>query len=367
MNVMENLSVNAMNKNQCSVLVLALIVIKLLFLSLILAPNVAYARDVEGSSKTGYQVSSTGAFNYSMDIQMPPGVNGMQPDLGLHFSSRHKNGPFGVGWQLSGLSSITRCGRTHATDGIKGGVNHDANDRYCLNGQRLIPVAGQISTNPAANGTYVPHRAEYRTELESFSKIISYGWRPNKNGYGAPTHWRVWKKDGTMMEFGTSEGAQFVLPGTTSIHSWKLSRHYDRNSNYYEVTYQASEGLPLRIYFTRNNLYNPVQNSLIGTDVVEDSSLLTKEIVRFYYEIREDKRWQYVAGTRITKQRRINQITVFSRGGIYRTYTFDYHHSPISKNTRMGSIRECGRNGKCFPAIKVDFGEHGFHVNKAEQ
>jgi hypothetical protein len=39
---------------------------------------------------------------------------------------------------------------------VKGGVNYDDNDRYCLDGQRLIAISGQ-------NGK---SGSEYRTEID---------------------------------------------------------------------------------------------------------------------------------------------------------------------------------------------------------
>jgi hypothetical protein len=46
----------------------------------------------------------------------------------------------GVGFGLGGLSAIHRCSKTIAIDGVKGGVNYDDNDRYCLDGQLLASV-----------------------------------------------------------------------------------------------------------------------------------------------------------------------------------------------------------------------------------
>jgi hypothetical protein len=42
------------------------------------------------------------------------------------------NGQLGLGFSLGGLSVIHRCAKTIATDGVKGGVNYNNNDRYCL-------------------------------------------------------------------------------------------------------------------------------------------------------------------------------------------------------------------------------------------
>ena len=83
-----------------------------------------------------------GSVNYTLPIQVAPGRGGMQPELFLNYSSGGGNGVLGVGWSLGGLSAIHRCPRTLAQDGAVGGINFDENDRYCLDGQRLVAVSG---------------------------------------------------------------------------------------------------------------------------------------------------------------------------------------------------------------------------------
>jgi hypothetical protein len=96
---------------------------------------------VAGFTPGSFRVSETGAATYTIPIRVPPGIAGMQPQLALTYNSQAGNGLLGVGWSLSGLSAISRCPRTVAQDGVKGGINYDANDRYCLDGQRLVALA----------------------------------------------------------------------------------------------------------------------------------------------------------------------------------------------------------------------------------
>ena len=98
-------------------------------------------------------VSGLGAFTYSIPIVVPPSTADMGPALSLDYSSQYGDGPEGMGWVLAGLPTISHCPRTTAQDGIHGNVNYDLNDRFCMNGQRLVAISGTYG----ANGT------QYRT------------------------------------------------------------------------------------------------------------------------------------------------------------------------------------------------------------
>ena len=76
-----------------------------------------------GTIQGQFNVSPTGAATYSIPIEVPPGINGMQPKLSLEYNSNAGNGPLGVGWALGGLSKITRCPQTYARDGKIHGVD----------------------------------------------------------------------------------------------------------------------------------------------------------------------------------------------------------------------------------------------------
>ncbi len=47
-------------------------------------------------------------FHQKIPIKIPQGVHGMQPNLALEYDPNAGNGIVGVGWQLTGLSTITR-------------------------------------------------------------------------------------------------------------------------------------------------------------------------------------------------------------------------------------------------------------------
>lgn len=99
---------------------------------------------VPGKIPGEFAISPSGAATYRIPIEVPPGVAGMQPQLALSYNSQAGNGIMGMGWSIEGLSAITRCPKTMATDGVRGGVNFNTEDRFCLDGQRLINVLGGL-------------------------------------------------------------------------------------------------------------------------------------------------------------------------------------------------------------------------------
>lgn len=108
-------------------------------------------------------ISALGGATYSIPIQVPDGIDGVQPNLSVVYNSQGGNGLLGWGWNLGGLSAITRVGQTNYHDGNTTGISFDYHDRYALDGQRLIVLDGN---------TYGSNGAEYKTEVDGMSKIV---------------------------------------------------------------------------------------------------------------------------------------------------------------------------------------------------
>ncbi len=79
-----------------------------------------------------------GAKTYQVPIAIPSGINGFQPDLSLIYNSLQGFSPIGTGWNLSGISGITRGGKNIYFDGETKGVVMDNSDSFVLDGVRLI-------------------------------------------------------------------------------------------------------------------------------------------------------------------------------------------------------------------------------------
>jgi len=152
-------------------------------------------------------VSLAGAANYTIPISVPPGINGIVPQISLSYSSQGGNGVVGYGWNIAGVSSITRIPSTKFHDGIIDPVDFDSYDRFALNGQRLIVKTG--------SGAYGADQTLYETESFSNLKIKSYGVHPNGANYG-PAYFTVEHPDGSKAYYGNSTDSK-------SITDWAIT------------------------------------------------------------------------------------------------------------------------------------------------
>lgn len=281
-----------------------------------------------------FSVTEMGAATYTLPIAVPPGTGGMEPKLAFAYNSSTGNGLLGVGWSLSGLSAVTRCPRTKAQDDVRGGIKFDANDRFCLDGQRLIAISG----------TYGADGTEYRTERESYAKVVSYGTAGN-----GPAWFKAWTKAGQILEFGNTADSRIEAQGKATARLWAINRITDTVGNYISVTYteNSADGdyYPNRIDYTGNS----------ATGLAPNAS------VRFSYEDRPDSVPLYAAGSRINSGKRLTTVTTYVGTDQVMTYTLAYVVSPATQRTRLIAITQCDRTGGCLPATTFKWrGSAGF-------
>src|SRR5690554_689803 len=142
-----------------------------------------------GATKGQFTVSLSGEAQYNLPIETPPGINGIVPEVGLIFNSNSQNGIAGYGWNVSGLSAINKVGSNKFFDGKNSIINYSSDDRFMLDGQRLL----------LKSGSYGMNGAEYQTETYSNLKITSHG-NPQPN-YG-PEYFKVQHPDGNIAYYG---------------------------------------------------------------------------------------------------------------------------------------------------------------------
>ena len=269
---------------------------------------------------------SGGAATYEIPIVVPPGRRGMQPSLSLGYSSRSGNGIAGMGWSLSGLSSVHRCPQTLEQDATIRPVQLDAQDKLCLDGQRLV----------LTGGTYGASGATYGTELESFVRVTQLGGDLTS----AATYFKVERKSGEIAYYGnTGTGASTarVIPGGVSVPlTWMVAVVLDRvgNAMHYAYTdYGSGETLVNGIWYT-------------GT-----SSVLGDRRVAFTYEDRplggssNDRSSSYLAGGLTRQTKRLTAVTTFVASTPVRNLTLAYTLSTTTGRSLLQSATDCAHDG----------------------
>jgi RHS repeat-associated protein len=279
-----------------------------------------------GATQGKLSVDNSGGTTYSIPIVVSPGTAGMQPKLSFEYNSRAGNGLLGVGWSIGGLSAITRCSSTIDQDGQIGGVNFTANDRFSLDGQRLMVIAGEEGG-----------AGEYRTEMDSFSKIVSTADSgPFSPGPGptvaGPARFTVQTKSGLTYTYGEDENSRIRAFGTTGpVISWALSKISDTSKNSivfrYERSVAGDEFWPTEINYTVN----------------EDAGLNPYASVKFEYveePYRPDILVSYVAGSKITQSKRLARVKTLFGADLVRQYDLSYVISPQTGRSRIDRIQE---------------------------
>ena len=287
--------------------------------TLIFFGSILYAQDLSNGLITHFQIgdAETRAAKYKIDLIVPPGTAGMAPKLSLVYN-HGGNGLLGMGWSLSGLSSITRCPATLAKDGFVDGVDFDEKDRFCLDGQKLLAVKGDYGAN----------WTEYQTGNESFTKIKSYG-----SVGGGPEYFKVWTESGLLYEYGKTTDSRIEASGKSNVLMWQLSRVTDSLGYFFSVHYhedsQTGEHYPVRINFTGNG----------GAGIKSNSS------VQFFYEDRDDVFRRYNNGSMATLSKRLKTIQMKSKGNIIRDYQLTYNLSQLTGRSRLIEVKEFGQSG----------------------
>ena len=260
---------------------------------------------------------SGGQGSYQIPIQMPPGRNGMQPNVSLNYSSSSGNGVVGVGWSLSAYSTISRCSSTWAQDEEVRGVQLDGQDKLCLNGQRLMAIQG----NYGEDGTV------YRTELDSFALVTQSG-----SLSGANVSFEVKSPDGSISLYGINIDDTYtdvsVKPTGSNLElSWLLTMVKDvSGKNNIRYTYNNAGNGEMLI----NTIYYTGNDNNIGD-----------RFVSFLYESRSDVSTRYIAGGKTRQTQRLTTITSGIAATAHWQYSLDNQYSRHSSRSIVKSVQMC--------------------------
>jgi RHS repeat-associated protein len=300
----------------------------------------------------------TGTGNFSVPIALPPGRNGLQPQLSIGYSTGNGGSPFGLGWNLS-IPGVSR----KTSKGIP--LYDDSKDVFILSGaEDLIPVADALA----------PSNAQcYRPRTEGlFARI--YRFKDVSNDY-----WEVWSKDGLKSYYGTPGAANtpaaFNDPAVcadpaykSKVFQWYLTKTIDVFGNvilydYDRVPVQDAEHDSDMIYLSR----------IRYADYVDGGTTTYLCSVSFVYEERPDPFSFYKQGFEMRITKRCTQIDVYTHPDdsdvLTKTYHFIYLDArvvagelaasvlPINNSSMLSQVRVEGHDGDASESMPpLEFG-----------
>ncbi|HNW28542.1 MAG TPA: SpvB/TcaC N-terminal domain-containing protein, partial [Spirochaetota bacterium] len=254
----------------------------------------------------------TVALNYPMDTL--PGRAGMQPSVGLSYSSSGGDGLAGIGWSLStGLGVISRSTSY-------GELYYDYRDTFTYNGKRLVKVSGPASSE---NGTY-------RLEIESgFSRF-------ELSSAESGGVWKVYDKSGAVTLYGETADSRIYRPDDSSrTYIWNFNRSTDLNGNYMTALYDSSQ-------YRENNILYLKEIRYTGNSRTGDAANL---YVRFTYKNRTDAYVSKAPGFTMKMDRLLDEVEVGwdNPGGVFSdtlwSYTMVYGISEDSHRPILTTVK----------------------------
>lgn len=285
-------------------------------LILLINLNILSAQSTEvGVTPGELSVSLTGAANYTVPIAVPPGINGILPQVNLIYSSQAGNGTAGYGWNIGGLSTISRIASTKFHDGVIDAVDFDNLDRFALNGQRLILKAD----SPAGYGG---NGAVYETENYSSIRITSYGVSSYGASYG-PSYFLVEYPDGSKAYYGNT-------PNCQSLTDWAIS--YWENAQGVRISYN---------YLQTNNVLDIIS---IKYGALSNASPMNEIVFNYGTRVRSEQ--GYVGGQSFTKSQKLTSINVKGNNVGYRNYLLEYNTTNLGYEQLSKITEKSGDNSK---------------------
>lgn len=309
------------------------------------AYNMAFSQLV-GYTNVQAGVGENGQAISSIKLNLPKG-SVLQPSLTITYNSQGGNSLCGEGFSIDGIFQvISRVPSTYEQDGFSTGKANDPfSGRYSLNGERLMATFGYSNKTSGpvqdcylynSNATNSNWNGGFRTEQESFSRIVVYTSEKtqqlNDPNYYADS-FRVYTKDGLILDFGCTANSRIEKPGTALTINWLLCRITDRNGNFILVDYQKNanaEFFPTQILYSGNIIGNTAPYARIA----------------FTYESRPDSSYKYTNGYSFRTTQRVKEIICYDRNSLYRKYALQYAIDTLK--SKLVSITEYGSDGTSF-------------------
>ncbi|MFC0343431.1 polymorphic toxin type 23 domain-containing protein [Epilithonimonas hispanica] len=250
-------------------------------------------------------VNEAGALTYILPVEILKGLNNFQPNIALAYNSQSGNGQAGWGWNIVGLSVITRGGKSKDIDGLTIGPQFNDGDPFYLDGQRLI----KNSDNTYSTEKF--SKIKIRKPLTGeFSFIIQY-------------------TDGRIAKFKELTTGQHYI--SIFIDSFNNEIHYT--------------------YLVENNTPRITRVSYGGTSSSND-----KFYIDFVYKTRKKNIQIYRNGIAYINSKVLSEINTGSTyGSLYRKYALTHDFVEDNSIERIRTITVNNESGESLKPLNFNY------------
>ena len=309
---------------------------------------------IVGSIPGHLNVNSRGASTYNFPIECPSGIMGMQPNMSLEYNSQSGDGPYGIGWNLNGLSVLHKSIKNIFSDGSISGVEDDNSNVYLLDEVRLFVKDLVVQRGYYTESDQVSYNttvvnligSTYETQNKDYSKIESFGiagyinddinlaqpWTILNKG---PRSFKVTSKNGIKSEYTVSPDV--YDHNDKQPLTWYLNKITDTNGNYMSYNYLTDEGQTIlkNIIYTGNANTQPFDSIVFNYDTKPAS-------------------YTYIGSTQIANKFLLNNIQIKYNNTVLKQYNFTY----ITRNNKyyLNDVTLTGQNNLKLNATTFQWG-----------
>ncbi len=285
---------------------------------------------IVGKIDDEFTVTPNGQACYTIPIPAVAGTGGMSPRLSITYNSSSRNGMIGYGFDLTGLSVISRVPSDYCNDGYVSSIDYTERDHFSLDGVRL---------KETANGD--DSVTEYTRVMDNTSLIYSYG-KDKLN----PDSFVVKSKEGLTYEYKSLKLLARYENESKNLF-WLVTKVTDTKGNYYKVSYScvvyktagptASRGRRQSDSLEyRCNEYYPERIEYTGNT---RSGLMPYASLRFEYVDNPTPVSMIIGSQTVRQSRVISKIKLYNRDFLVKYYSLDYS-TTSDKKMQLSRIAE---------------------------
>jgi RHS repeat-associated protein len=259
-------------------------------------------RDPIGTTRQATMDTNSGSLSYSYDIVVPPGRNGLQPNVSLVYNSDNElnDSYVGYGWSVD-IPYISR-------------LNKKGTDKLYTEDYFSSSLTGELELDSGIN---------YKSKVDN-GEFINYEFDNDI--------WIAYDKNGTKYTFGLDTDSR-QDDGGTKIYKWMLQEVRDTNDNYVKYEYFKDEGqiYPETITYTGNGTTD-------GIFVVEfnlNPESMSSKLFSTGFSVKTDYQ--------------IESIKTYVDSELAREYNLTYSLGDAGYRKLLESIEEVGRDENNVP------------------